>query len=278
MFEWPQRLLQTASLHIAYREAGRGPVLMLLHGISSGAGSWKAAASRLCDRFRVIAWDAPGYGDSEAFSCDQPDASLYAAALQEMVAALELESVHLVGHSLGAMIASAYAAAHPQHVRSLLLANPAQGYGSTEPAERAQVAQSRVQLLRDLGVDAYIEQRAPRLLRPQPHPAALETVRASMRRLHLEGFTQANWMLANDDLWRYLPRWQGPLSVLCGDLDTITPPAHVTQVAERMHVVCQRLANAGHASYLDEPQAFAECVVHHVDAAEQRVAVQKEST
>lgn len=276
MFEWPQQLIQTDSLRIAYREAGTGPALVLLHGISSGAGSWEPVASCLSDRFRVIAWDAPGYGDSEAFSCDEPDAGLYAAALQDLVTALELESMHLVGHSLGALMASAYAAAQPQRVRSLLLANPAQGYATTELAERERVSQARVQSWRDLGMDAYIAQRAPRLLRPQPDPAALDIVCASMRRLHLEGFAQANWMLANDDLWRYLPRWQGSMAVLCGELDIITPAADVVRVADRMHAVCHRLTGAGHASYLDQPQAFAEAVAHLVDTTERRAAAHKE--
>ena len=45
-------------------EAGSGEPLVLLHGIGSGAASWQAQLEAFSDRYRVVAWDAPGYGES----------------------------------------------------------------------------------------------------------------------------------------------------------------------------------------------------------------------
>jgi pimeloyl-ACP methyl ester carboxylesterase len=257
---WQEKRRQTASLPIGYRDAGSGATVVLLHGISSGAASWAGLAALLAQRYRLIAWDAPGYGNSDALPKAEPRATDYAAALHDLVESLGLESFYLVGHSLGAMMGSAYAATYPGRVRGLLLADPAQGYAMAAAAERERVRQTRVRLLAELGIEAYAKQRGRLLLRSRPDIGALAVVHASMRRLRLDGFSQANWMLANDDIWNYLPSWDGPLHVVCGDSDTITPPANVMQLAQRMNVPCDLLPDAGHASYLDAPDAFAQAI------------------
>jgi len=258
---WPEWQLQAGRLRVSYREAGRGPVVVLLHGIGSGAGSWHGLASVLARHCRVVAWDAPGYGDSAALSKQHPNAGDYAAVLGDFIDALGLPKFYLVGHSLGAMMASAYAAANAGKLNGLLLADPAQGYGGADAEERRRVSESRVRLLRELGAEGYAERRAEAMLGTWPTPEALEAVRASMRRLREDGFAPANWMLAHDDIWRYLPAWRGPLTVVCGDADAITPPADVSVLAGRMGVSCRLLAGAGHASYLDAPEAFAALVL-----------------
>lgn len=82
---------------------------MLLHGISSGAASWQQQFASLGQNQRLIAWDAPGYGLSDGLNTTQPSAVDFATRLQALVDVLQLESFVLVGHSLGALIASAYA-------------------------------------------------------------------------------------------------------------------------------------------------------------------------
>lgn len=258
---WSERFHIVAGRKIVYRECGSGPAVLLLHGIGSGACSWELLSSLLLQRLRVIAWDAPGYGDSDALAEAQPSANDYAHALHGLVDALDLRRFVLVGHSLGAMIAAAYAAAHPQHVHTLLLADPAQGYARAAPAARERARSERVRLLSTLGPEQYALQRAPGLLRPHPTSEALQAVQAAMRRLRPAGFEQACTMLANDDIWRYLPRWSGSTRVVSGDLDTITPPADVSALALRIKAPLRLLPGAGHASYLDAPASFAKTVL-----------------
>lgn len=270
---WRERVQIVAGRRIAYRDCGNGPPVLLLHGIGSGAGSWELLATLLMQRMRVIAWDAPGYGDSDALAEAQPSAKDYAHALRGLTDALGLQRFVLVGHSLGAMMAAAYAAAFPSHVQVLLLADPAQGYAHAQPAVRERARSERVQLLNAIGPEQYAQQRASALLRPQPATEALLAVQASMRRLRSAGFEQACAMLANDDIWRYLRRWSGSTRVVSGDLDTITPPADVSALALRLKVPLRLLPGAGHASYLDAPASFAQAVldaVRHTHTAKGR--------
>ncbi len=62
---FPVRTVSVGGRTLAYREAGSGAPLVLLHGIGNQSGSWVQQLESLADRFRVIAWDAPGYGGSD---------------------------------------------------------------------------------------------------------------------------------------------------------------------------------------------------------------------
>ncbi|WP_233172090.1 alpha/beta hydrolase [Dyella sp. ASV21] len=256
---WEPREVRVHGQRLAYREGGQGPVVVLLHGISSGAASWRMSASLLARSYRVVAWDAPGYGKSDDLADPRPLASAYADALGDLLDALDVAQCSLVGHSLGALIASAYAAQRAGYVDTLVLADPAQGYGSRSDDERERVRGKRIELFTAYGAEGYAQQRAPALLHPDATAAALGTVREAMRQLRPQGFAQANWMLANDDIWRYLPT-RRPTAVICGDQDAITPPVEVQRLAQRLGVTCTLLSHAGHASYLDAPIAFAAAV------------------
>ena len=80
----------------AYREAGQGQPLILLHGISSGSASWINQLETLSQHFHVIAWDAPGYGLSDGLSTDQPNASDYAARVLALMDALNIAKAMLI--------------------------------------------------------------------------------------------------------------------------------------------------------------------------------------
>ncbi|WP_129445759.1 alpha/beta fold hydrolase, partial [Pseudomonas aeruginosa] len=131
---FPERLVQLADgAQLAIRECGQGPVVVLLHGIGSGSASWLHCAQRLAAGNRVIAWDAPGYGLSTPLPPARPKACDYAACLELLLDALGVESCLLVGHSLGALMATAYAAGiGAARVRRLVLLSPAPCYFSAQ--------------------------------------------------------------------------------------------------------------------------------------------------
>ncbi|WCO71754.1 alpha/beta fold hydrolase [Enterobacter hormaechei] len=126
-----------------FREQGSGIPLMLLHGISSGAASWHKQMA--LNGFRVLAWDMPGYGESPMLAVARANAGDYADALAAMLDRAGVWQTVLVGHSLGALVASAFAAKFPDRVIHLVLADAAQGYGNAAPEQREQVWRNREQ-------------------------------------------------------------------------------------------------------------------------------------
>jgi pimeloyl-ACP methyl ester carboxylesterase len=242
-----------------YSEAGAGTPLVLLHGIGSAAGAFDDQLAGLSDRLRVIAWDAPGYGGSTGLAPHSPRASDYAAALGAMLDALGIPACHLVGHSLGTLIAASFAADHPERILSLTLASVAAGQARLPAAEREKALAQRLGDVVELGPRRMAEQRGPRLLAPTATPAMLRRVVETMAAVHPGGYSQAARMLASGDIKADIARLPADMAVqfLYGDADVITPPARNLDVAALrptapVHVV----KDAGHAVYLEQPARF----------------------
>jgi pimeloyl-ACP methyl ester carboxylesterase len=103
--------MKTISLHgrtIAYREAGEGPVLLLIHGMAGTSEGWSPVLGLLAREHTVIAPDFPGHGDSEPGGGDYSLGGL-AAGLRDLLAVLGHDRATLVGHSLGGGVALQFA-------------------------------------------------------------------------------------------------------------------------------------------------------------------------
>lgn len=241
---------------LAWREAGQGLPLVLLHGIGSGSQSWSGQLDALATTHRVVAWDAPGYAESTPLPNPEPLAQDYARALAEFLARLGIEELVLVGHSLGAMVASAWAAQPTARLHALLLASPARGYGRAAPGTRESKWRERVEAIDRLGPHGLAMERAARLCAPGASPRVIEQVCWNMARTTPRGYAQAAHMLAQDDLHTHLRRVAAPVCVLCGALDRVTPPAACEEVAREVGAPFTLLSGVAHACYVEDPGLF----------------------
>jgi len=251
---------------IAYRERpGPGPVVVCLHGIGSDATSFDALAAHLPDGWRVIAWNAPGYGLSAPMDIDWPVASDYAAALAGFLDTLDLGRVTVIGHSLGTLMGAAFAVACPERVERLALLACAQGYGIAPGAAMPEKVQARIDDLERLGAPAFAAARAARLVHaPEAHPALVAQVEAAMARVRLPGYAQAVRMLAAGDLAADAARLACPTAVLVGAEDVVTPPAQSRAVHAALPAIARghlhELPGLGHALHQQGPEAVAACL------------------
>ena len=248
---------------VAVRECGSGLPLVLMHGIGSGAASWLHCARTLEAHGRVIAWDAPGYGDSTPLVQPAPLASDYAERLGALLVALHIERCVLVGHSLGALMAAAFAhGAGRSRVARLVLLSPARGYGAAgREVERDATRAKRLDDLRTLGVSGIAARSPARMLTANADRAARDWVRWNTARLSPTGYTQAVQMLCADDIARYAPLAL-PAEVHCGDADLVTPPDACRSVAEVFGAPFTLIAGAGHACAIEQPEAVAALIAH----------------
>ena len=112
----------------AHRIVGIGPeAIFYLHGVGGDRTSFDAQIGAGGPGFAHIAWDMPGYGDSAALP-EMTFAALAEAALR-LIDALHIERAHLVGHSMGGMIAQELVASHPDRVASLVLSATSPAFG-----------------------------------------------------------------------------------------------------------------------------------------------------
>ena len=266
---FPQRLVALPSgERVAVRECGSGTPIVLLHGIGSGAAAWLHCALALEAHGHVIAWDAPGYGDTTPVCSFEPLASDYAQRLGELLAALQIERCVLVGHSLGALMAAAYAhGAGRSRVARLVLLSPARGYGAPGmEAERHATRTKRLDDLRTLGIAGLAARSPERMLTANADEAARDWVRWNTARLNPAGYTQAVQMLCADDIARYAPLTL-PAEVHGGDEDIVTSPDACRSVAGVFGAPFTLIARAGHACAIEQPEAVVALILSAARAA-----------
>lgn len=250
------RSIDTAMGRIGYRRAGPAAVrdpLVLLHGIGSGSGSWVRQLEAFDATRTVLAWEAPGYGASDALPMPEPEAQDYAQRLWAWLDALGLgeQPVTLVGHSLGALMAAAAAAVQPDRVHRLVLLSPAQGYGKADAQVRESKRRDRLANLDTLGPAGMAQKRGAAMLSTDAAPELVAYVKDTMAQVIAAGYRQATHMLAGGDLDGLLTQVRCPVQVASGNADTITPPAGCEAAARAARVPYVSLGPVGHACALE---------------------------
>lgn len=241
---------------LAYRAAGSGPPLVLLHGGLVDSRAWSREINAFSDEFQVIAWDAPGCGRS---SDPRPDATLddYADSVAGLMEAIGLSPAHVLGHSFGGGVTLAVYKRHPHLVRSMILVSAYAGWAGSLPAEeveqRRQMAERNVHRPIHEWVDDFLatlfDQTTPRHL--------VEETRSIMLDTRPEGMLPMLRAFADADLTDVLERVTVPTLLLYGDKDQRSP----RPVAEKLSssIPTSRLVfvdGAGHDTNIEAPDVF----------------------
>jgi pimeloyl-ACP methyl ester carboxylesterase len=273
MTELEPRCAAGLSYIVCARSAGM-PVVML-HGIGSNAQSFAPLMQALDGRHPTLAWDTPGYGESQPLAIDWPDAGDYAGALHRLLAHLKLPRCILLGHSLGVLIAARFALIWPRWVAALVLISPALGYGTEKGAALPSAVADRIHELDRLGAEKFAAARASRLLAdPGGNPDVLRAVERAMAAIRRPGYDQAARMLAGGRLLADASKIQVPTAILVGSQDAITPPANARRVCDALpgpshRHVYREIAAAGHAVSQEQPAETSRTIAEFMETRAQ---------
>lgn len=249
---------------IAWRESGDGPPIVFLHGLGGSRTSWDAQLEGVAAGHRCIAWDAPGYGASPPLAGRWTFARL-SSAVDSLLAALDEDAVHLVGHSFGGMIAQHFAAARPTRVRSLTLiaTSPAFGLDGTATPDSWRAAR-----LAPLEAGREPADFAVAVLSAVAGPGltadALAEQSAAMARIPAAALRQAIDCLVTHDARAMLPHVTARTLVLVGALDEETPPAYARALAELLPFAdLVVVPGAGHLLPAETPEVVNRAIRAH---------------
>jgi 3-oxoadipate enol-lactonase len=257
-----------ARLH--YEVAGDGPPVLLIHGLGTDTRGWALQRAAFARRYRTIAFDNRGAGRS-----DKPIGpySLLQMA-DDAVAVLDaagIESAHLVGASMGGVLAQMVATRHPERVRSLVLACTA----CQNPPWRRELLGEWIDLAAAEGATAVTRETVRWVVGPR-----------SMRRLapfaslfggwigplglirSAEGFVaQAEAILAADDAWAdELSTLRMPTMVVVGNQDVLTPRGDSEELAERISgAELVVIAGGAHGFMIEQWRRFNSVVLEFLD-------------
>jgi len=259
----PHRIIN--QLRINYKESGAGDAILFLHGLGSCAQDWLLQMSVFAERFRVVAPDLPGHGES-----DKPQGRIRVADLVGdvigLLDALEVSRAHVVGLSLGGCVAQQLALDFPARVRSLTLVNTFARFDMGGPANALPLA-LRMAVLGLLGLPAQAHFVAARLF-PKPEQAPLRQMAAERIAANdPASYRRLLRAIRAFDVTRRLSEITCPTLVIAGDRDSTAPlrakrflAAHIP--GARFELV----ADSGHATPVDQPRIFNELVMRFAES------------
>lgn len=117
----PSAFLKIDGLDVHYRKEGQGPALLLLHGTASSLHTWEPWVDILKDSFTCISVDLPAFGLTGPNQNHDYSTKSYNAFINGFMSALQVDSFHIAGNSLGGYIAWNYALDYPEKVNKLIL-------------------------------------------------------------------------------------------------------------------------------------------------------------
>jgi len=242
-----------------YVEAGAGDPVLLIMGFGGDHTAWAFQMGAFSAKNRVIAFDNRGVGRTDA--PDLPYTTrMMAVDTLGLMDALDIEHAHVIGISMGGMIAQELALAHPERVRSLhlgcTLARPDAYLLALNSVWRDMRTNfGREAMLRALGL--WLFAPATYAGRPDLVEALLQTALANPHPQTLAGFLRQGEAIACHDTLERLSAIRCPTLVSVAEDDILVPPRFSREIASRipgadLHVI----ASAGHGYFLERPEAF----------------------
>jgi pimeloyl-ACP methyl ester carboxylesterase len=241
---------------IAYRRAGSGPAVVLLHGGWSDSREWSRQIDALSNEFDVVAWDAPGCGGSSDPPVDFGMAG-YADSVAALIRGLGLDQPHLVGLSFGGGLAIAVYERHPELVRSLVLTSAYAGWAGSLPKGEIAARVARIRAVIEQPPNKWIVSYLPSFFAGPVAPQVRDDVIAMMRDVRPSGTRPMIEAFAAADLRHVLATIDVQTLLLYGEADVRAPRA----VADEMHAAIPdaelvTLPCVGHSANLEAPDAF----------------------
>ena len=260
-------------------EAGpeHGPLAVLVHGLGdAGARDWDTLIPHLADRYRVLAFDLPGFGRStkanEPYSPDR-----YVEFIRHLVETRTSEPILLVGHSMGGALSLLYAGTHPADVERLVLADAAAIlYRQAYAEHMVHLGLDKVPL--DLlpkvpggdAVKGFINKWVRPFARFEPDPSvAFELAWAREKVLGGDPTKIAAMLVIFKNMGPAMGKVVAPTRLVWGADDNIAPVRTGMLLESRLpHADRHVLEGCGHVPMADQPERFAELVREWLDSDE----------
>ena len=256
------------SVHIAWERRGAGEPLLLIHGLGYARWGWEPVLPELAARFDVLLFDNRGIGESDAPPGPYTVEQLAADAVQVLDEA-GVERAHVVGTSLGGMVAQELALSYPERVDRLVLACTTPGGSGAHPMPQGTVALIALAatLEPDVALRRYVENAlAPAT--PTEHPALVEEIlahRLAAPQDPVAWVAQASAGAAFDRFDR-MAEIAAVTLVQTGTEDGVVDPRNSELLAEAIPSArLERFAGAGHLFFWEQPEAFVESVTRFLE-------------
>jgi pimeloyl-ACP methyl ester carboxylesterase len=240
-----------------YRRHGKGPALVMQHGFLSGSGYWVPQMGVFGTAFDVIAPDLPGFAGSAGEPVRDSIEGL-ADAVVELLDALGVSRFHLLGHSMGGMIAQQIALDHPERVRKLVL------YGAAPRGDspgRFETLEASIARFESEGVEASADRIVRTWFVDGDGAPYYRLCHEAGRGTRVEAAVKALGAVKRWDVRSRLTELRLPTLVLCGDRDRSIALDQARALREGIEgsQLCV-VTGCAHNVHLERPDLFGQIV------------------
>jgi pimeloyl-ACP methyl ester carboxylesterase len=254
-----EKFVSADGLDIHYTVRGQGPCVTLIHGIGADHESWDAIAAILTPTFTVVSLDLRGHGASSRMTQCSLDA--FVSDVDQLLGTLKIEKTHLVGFSLGGLIAQKYAIENPTKLERLVLISTV---AARTPEERERVKKRADQIDRE-GIGAVVAAAEDRWFTPKFKAANPERVAARLKQLLAndhQSYAAGYRVFAEADEGLQFDRIAVPTLIMTGEDDPGSSPrmAHLLHdniQGSELHI----LPELRHSVLLEAPHTIAALLV-----------------
>jgi len=236
---------------------GGGPTVVLLHGIGGGHLSFAPQVESLASNgYRAIAWDMPGYGHSAPI--EPYTFKGLAESCVRLIESLKCDSVTLVGHSMGGMVAQEVVARRPDLVNKLVLCGTSASFGKPDGEwQRQFIAQRTAPLDAGQTMTQLAEVLVPQMIGPGSLPEGVKLAMHCMSLVPPATYRRALEALVTFDRRANLDRIGVPTLLIAGEHDRNAPPAVMKKMADAIpRSTFIEMRGIGHLQNLEAPDEF----------------------
>jgi 3-oxoadipate enol-lactonase len=231
------------------------PWLVFSHSLACSPRMWDKEIERHKERYRVLAYDTRGHGQSAA-----PKGAYTLEALADDLHALlkhlKIPKAHFCGLSMGGMIGQTFALKYPGIFQSLILCDTTSRYA----AAAAPLWQERIRIAESQGLEPLVQPTLERWFTEpfrKNHPEQVNKVASQIAKTPVAGYVGCCHAIPKIDVTARLKEIKCPALVICGENDPGTPPAMAREIHENLpgsRLVL--IPQAAHLSNIEQPEAF----------------------
>ncbi len=241
--------------------AGKGELVLFLHGIRGNRRNWAGQVEFFSRGFRAAAWDARGYGDSDDYE-GALQFEYFTGDVLRVIEHFKAPKIHLVGLSMGGRIARNVALRAPERLHSLVLISTNPGFNALSSERVMQFVNER---------RTRTPQSLRRLLGSKPNQAAYEELLDSVSRVHEASYQKTLEASVAQDRAAPIEKISVPTLVMAGEEDTVYPPELAREMARRIPgAELHMFERTGHLANLEQPDKFNQVVLDFITRSQER--------
>lgn len=250
----PVKYLSIDNRRLAYREAGSGPPIIFLHGLGGNSATWQPQFDAFSDRYRLVAWDMPGFGNSGPMPLTTTRD--YSTLARRFMDALGIDRATGVATSYGTVILADLAAVNPGRISAMVFACGVAGMRHLDGQGRVQLRAVRRSELESLGQRKFAEQRNAAYVKCGDATLVAKVVDLAGSAT-TEGYLQAYGAMTESNIFDSLAAIKIPALVLSGRDDPIAKAADCERVARALpQAEYHCIDNCGHYVNLEQAETF----------------------